>query len=134
VPIMALTATADPRVVGDIIGKLGLKEHLLVKASINRPNLRYTVLPKPPNSRLSATIKKWIDDNYPGQPGIIYCLSRKNCEELAEKLRGDGLQAQFYHAGMTQDDKEVVLNQWQRGVLQVIVATVSFSLCAYQYS
>lgn len=124
---MALTATADPRVVGDIISKLGLKEHLLVKASVNRPNLRYTVLSKPPNSRLSATIKKWIDDNHPGQPGIIYCLSRKNCEELAEKLRGDGLQAQFYHAGMTQGAKEVVLNEWQRGVLQVIVATVILS-------
>lgn len=130
VPIMALTATADPRVVEDIIGKLGLKDHLLVKASINRPNLRYTVLPKPP--RLPAAIKKWIDDNHPGEPGIIYCLSRKNCEELSQKLCGDGLRAQFYHAGMTQDDKEIVLNKWQHGTLQVIVATVSLNLSSCQ--
>jgi len=125
---MALTATAEPAVVGDITGKLGLREHLLVRTSVNRPNLRYTVLPKPPNTRLSAAIKQWIDNNHPGQPGIIYCLSRKSCEELSEKLCRDGIRAQFYHAGMVQDEKDVVLNNWQRGTLQVIVATVSLSL------
>lgn len=123
---MALTATAEPKVVGDIIFRLGLKDHLLVKTSVNRPNLRYTVVPKPTGARLSAAIKSWIDQNHPNQPGIIYSLSRKNCEELAPKISSEGINAHHYHAGMTQEEKSDVLGRWQRGKLQVIVATVSF--------
>lgn len=125
VPIIALTATAEPRIVQDVISKLGLKNHLLVQTSVNRPNLRYTVVPKPAATRLCASIKSWIENNHPNQPGIIYCLSRKNCEELAEKLWKDGIRAYHYHAGLSQEEKNDILRKWQGGKLQVIVATVS---------
>ncbi|KAF8320040.1 ATP-dependent DNA helicase [Clavulina sp. PMI_390] len=129
VPIMALTATADPKVVGDICFRLGLKDdHLMVKTSVNRPNLRYTVVPKPPANRLCPAIKTWIQENHPGQPGIIYSLSRKNCEELAPKLTREGIKAHHYHAGLTQEEKAYVLQQWQNGDLQVIVATIAFGM------
>lgn len=121
---MALTATATPKIVHDIIGKLQMSDPLMVKTSFNRPNLHYTILPKPPATKMCSSIRDWIDKHHPGKPGIVYCLSRKSCEEFATKFRALGVGAEHYHAGLAQDEKEDVLRQWQSGDVQVIVATV----------
>lgn len=121
---MALTATANPKVVRDVQkAVLNMKNPLFVKTSSNRPNLHYTVVPKPRG--VATAIIQWINEHHPGSSGIVYSLSRTKCEELAAKLREGGLRADHYHAGMTQGDKDKVSSAWQRDKLQIIVATVS---------
>lgn len=124
VPILALTATATPRVRNDIIKQLELREPIVHVASFNRPNLYYEVRPKTKNS-----YRELIDQirQSPGS-GIIYCLSRKRVEEIAEKLRKDGISALPYHAGL--DNKTRTENQTRfiRDDVRVMVATVAFGM------
>ena len=95
-PIIALTATATPKVQHDIQKNLGILEADIFKSSFNRPNLYYEVRSKQDAAR---EIIKYIKNN-PGKSGIIYCLSRKKVEELAETLKVNGIKALPYHAGM----------------------------------
>ncbi|MDA1148419.1 MAG: RecQ family ATP-dependent DNA helicase, partial [Bacteroidetes bacterium] len=96
IPLVALTATATPKVQEDIVKNLGMKDALLLKSSFNRPNLYYEVRPK--TDQVNADIVKLIAQ-YPNKSAIIYCLSRKKVEELAQVLQLNGIKAIPYHAG-----------------------------------
>ncbi len=123
-PIMALTATATPKVQQDIQKNLGMVDAIVYKASFNRPNLYYEIRPK-----ISATkqIISFIKKNQ-GKSGIIYCLSRKKTEEIAEHLQINGIRAAAYHAGMEAKDRSKVQDKFLNEEIDVIVATIAFGM------
>jgi bloom syndrome protein len=129
VPVMALTATATENVKVDVIHNLKMTGCETFLQSFNRPNLTYEVLPKGKNDEVLAGIAEIITKSYRNQCGIVYCLSRKTCEKVAEELREKhGLAAEHYHAGMKSDEKANVQQEWQKGECQVIVATIAFGM------
>lgn len=123
-PIIALTATATPKVQSDIIKNLGMTDATVFKSSFNRPNLYYEIRDKSDPKR---DIIKFIKQN-PGKSGIIYCLSRKKVEEMAELLNINGIKALPYHAGL--DAKTRAANQdcFLMEEVDVIVATIAFGM------
>ncbi len=123
-PVIALTATATPKVQHDILKNLGILDANVFKSSFNRPNLYYEVRPK-----LNATreIIKYIKAN-PGKSGIIYCLSRKKVEELAETLQVNGIKALPYHAGMDSATRSENQDKFLMEEVDVIVATIAFGM------
>lgn len=125
VPVIALTATATPKVQDDIIKNLDMKEAFLFKSSFNRPNLFYEVRQK--TSNLNRDIISFIKER-DGKSGIIYCLSRKGVNELAQVLQVNGINALPYHAGL--DSKTRVKNQdmFLMEECDVIVATIAFGM------
>ncbi|HBT11213.1 MAG TPA: ATP-dependent DNA helicase RecQ, partial [Leeuwenhoekiella sp.] len=106
IPIIAVTATATPKVQEDIMKNLGMSGANAFKASFNRPNLYYEIRPKTKN--VDADIIRFVKQNQ-GKSGIIYCLSRKRVEELAQVLQVNGISAVPYHAGL--DAKSRVKHQ-----------------------
>jgi RecQ family ATP-dependent DNA helicase len=127
VPIMALTATANAKVKKDVINLLHIDNCEIFIQSFNRANLYYEVRPKTKN--IDEDIYAFISMNYQGQSGIIYCLSQRNCEELANKLKKKyGLSAQFYHAGLDESDRNKIQHQWSTNQIQIIVATIAFGM------
>jgi bloom syndrome protein len=127
VPVMALTATATENVKVDVMHNLGMDGCQVFTQSFNRPNLAYEVRPK--TKGVLDSIAETINTSYPGQSGIIYCLSRKSCEAIAKKLSADfGISAAHYHAGMEADQRAHAQKQWQRGECKVIVATIAFGM------
>ena len=123
VPVMALTATATERVRGDIIQQLALAQPYIHVASFDRPNLYYEVRNK--NSRTYVEIVKQIQK---GGSGIIYCMSRRQVEELAFKLQRDRISALPYHAGMSDKDRSDNQTRFIRDDVQVMVATIAFGM------
>ncbi|HRR92941.1 MAG TPA: DNA helicase RecQ [Bacteroidales bacterium] len=123
-PIIALTATATPKVQHDIQKNLGILEADVFKSSFNRPNLYYEV-----RSKVDATkeIIKYIKNN-PGKSGIVYCLSRKKVEELAETLKVNGIKALPYHAGMDSSTRTQNQDKFLMEEADVIVATIAFGM------
>jgi len=123
-PIIALTATATPKVQHDIQKNLGMLDALVFKSSFNRPNLYYEVRPK-----VNATrdIIKFIRANT-GKSGIIYCLSRKKVEELAETLQVNGIKAVPYHAGMDSSTRSGNQDKFLMEDVDVVVATIAFGM------
>jgi len=123
-PIIALTATATPKVQHDIQKNLGILEADVFKSSFNRPNLYYEV-----RSKVDATkeIIKYIKNN-PGKSGIVYCLSRKKVEELAENLKVNGIKALPYHAGMDSSTRTQNQDKFLMEEADVIVATIAFGM------
>lgn len=131
VPIMALTATATEKVVEDIRSRLKLKANFVrLSQSFNRPNLSYSVLPKyQGKGKPSGAAAEWIKENHPRSTGIIYCFSKRECEEVAQELRQKyGLAASHYHAGMESEEKERTQADWQSGRLRIVVATIAFGM------
>ena len=127
VPVMALTATATENVKTDVIQNLGMNGCEIFTQSFNRPNLLYEVRFKDRDSL--NDIANTIKSSYEGQSGIIYCLARKTCEQVAQKLKTQfGISAAHYHAGMESHDKAAVQTSWQRGKCDVIVATIAFGM------
>jgi bloom syndrome protein len=127
VPVMALTATATENVKVDVIHNLGMNDCDVFAQSFNRPNLTYEVRTKSKGSL--ASIADTIKTLYRGKSGIIYCLSRAQCEKIAEKLQKEyGIKAKHYHAGMEAQDKLDVQKKWQAGEYDVIVATIAFGM------
>lgn len=124
VPIMALTATATPKVQQDIQKNLGMTEANVFKASFNRPNLYYEVRPK---NNIGKQIIQYIK-SHAGKSGIIYCLSRKKTEELAELLVANGIKALPYHAGMDGHERSDVQDKFLMQDVDVIVATIAFGM------
>ncbi len=124
VPTLALTATATKRVREDIIQQLGLKEPGVHIASFNRPNLYYEVIAKDRTSynRLYQMIR-----SYKGS-GIVYCLSRRKVDEVAARLKQDGIDALPYHAGMSDEDRKNNQTRFIRDDVRVIVATIAFGM------
>ncbi|KAI1093660.1 hypothetical protein F5B19DRAFT_449235 [Rostrohypoxylon terebratum] len=126
VPIMALTATATQNVILDVKHNLGMEHCAEFVQSFNRPNLYYEVLKKEKDS--VESIAELINSKYSGQTGIVYTLSRKSAEKIAEKLRGYGIAAQHYHASIKVEEKTKVQKQWQAGKVKVVVATIAFGM------
>ncbi|MDA3779056.1 MAG: DNA helicase RecQ [Bacteroidales bacterium] len=123
-PIIALTATATPKVQSDIQKNLGMVDANVFKSSFNRPNLYYEVRPK---VNASKEIIKFIKNNS-GKSGIIYCLSRKKVEALAETLQVNGIKALPYHAGMDANTRNGTQDKFLMEDTDVIVATIAFGM------
>ena len=123
-PIIALTATATPKVQSDIIKNLGMTDATVFKSSFNRPNLYYEIRDKSDPKR---DIIKFIRQN-PGKSGIIYCLSRKKVEELAELLNINGIKAAPYHAGLDAKTRAENQDRFLMEDVDVIVATIAFGM------
>jgi hypothetical protein len=172
VPILALTATATARVREDVIRTLGMRGPPAVfLQDFNRPNLVFTVRPKPSNkaAAYTALLRYILEEHTPPPPldggggsgrsgaprgvpglaaagavaapasrtdggsggfaggsGIIYCLSRDDCEDLSEWLTSNGVSADYYHAGMSTLQRVLVQNAWQRGDVRIVVATIAY--------
>ena len=123
-PVIALTATATPKVQNDIQKNLGMLDARVFKSSFNRPNLYYEVRDKSDPKR---DIIKFIKQN-PGKSGIIYCLSRKKVEELAELLNVNGIRALPYHAGLDAKTRAENQDKFLMEEVDVIVATIAFGM------
>ncbi len=124
VPFIALTATADPHTREDIVQVLGLHEARPFATSFDRPNIRYSVLEKhQPRRQLLRFLGSQGDGS-----GIIYALSRKRVEEIAEFLREHGFSADAYHAGLSADTRKTVQERFIRDDLPIVVATVAFGM------
>ena len=128
VPIMALTATATPKVQHDIQKNLSMMDAVLYKSSFNRPNLYYEVRPKPKNKEdVEREIVKFIRNNS-GKSGIIYCMSRKQVEELAETLQINNIKALPYHAGLDSATRVKNQDMFLMEEANIIVATIAFGM------
>lgn len=125
VPIIALTATATPKVQKDIQKNLGMQDAAVYISSFNRENLYYEVRPKTKN--VDRDIVKFIRDNS-GKSGIVYCLSRKKVEEFAEVLCANGISALPYHAGMDSNTRATNQDKFLMEEVDVIVATIAFGM------
>ena len=124
-PVIALTATATPKVQHDIQNNLGMQGANVFKSSFNRPNLYYEVRPKTKN--IDRDIIRFIKQ-HEGKSGIIYCLSRKRVEELAELLRVNEIKALAYHAGMDSATRTANQDAFLLEQVDVIVATIAFGM------
>ena len=123
-PLIALTATATPKVQSDIQKNLNMLEAKIFKSSFNRPNLYYEIRPK---INASTEIIKFIKNNS-GKSGIVYCLSRKKVEELTQLLQVNGIRALAYHAGMDATTRGTNQDKFLMEEIEVIVATIAFGM------
>ncbi|MEJ2033113.1 MAG: DNA helicase RecQ, partial [Deltaproteobacteria bacterium] len=124
VPIIALTATAEPHTRRDILDRLGLHQACCFITGFDRPNIRYTVLEKRrPVDQLAAFLRERQEE-----AGIVYCLSRKRVEQVAGRLHDAGFRAACYHAGLAAEERRRVQEEFLRDDLQIIVATVAFGM------
>ncbi|MEO6869606.1 MAG: DNA helicase RecQ [Ginsengibacter sp.] len=127
IPVIALTATATPKVQSDIVKNLGLRNPKIFISSFNRPNLYYEVVPKVKKDLAIKSIVKFISQNK-GKSGIIYTLNRKTTEELAQMLVANGIKAVAYHAGLDSKLRARRQDQFLGEEIQVIVATIAFGM------
>jgi ATP-dependent DNA helicase RecQ len=123
IPMLAFTATATSRVRSDIVAQLALRDPAVHLSSFNRPNLFYEVRPK-----TSGTYAELLKQARGGGAGIVYCLSRKRVEELCEQLKGDGVAARAYHAGLEAAERRTNQEAFIRDDAQVMVATIAFGM------
>lgn len=124
IPVIALTATATPKVQQDILKNLQMEDAMIFKSSFNRSNLYYEIRPK--RSVVKEIIKYIKGHN--GKSGIVYCLSRKKVEEVAEALNINGIKALPYHAGLDADVRAKHQDMFLMEEAQVIVATIAFGM------
>ncbi len=125
-PVLALTATATPRVREDILRSLAMRSPEVVVTSFNRPNLTYRVIEaKKKESKLPLILD--VIRRYP-PPGIVYATTRKECEELAAGLRRSGIEAAHYHAGLSSSERSDVQERFMTDELPVVVATIAFGM------
>ena len=122
-PIMALTATATPRVAQDIMEKLGFREPLLLKGGFSRPNLSYIVRQCDDKQGKLLSVCQGVQGS-----GIVYLRHRKMCEETAAFLRDNGISASFYHAGLGADSRALRQAEWKAGRIRVMVCTNAFGM------
>ncbi|BFG71235.1 DNA helicase RecQ [Sediminibacterium sp. KACHI17] len=127
VPVIALTATATPKVQSDIVKNLGLRDPNILISSFNRTNLYYEIQPKIKKDQTVKHIVKFISQ-HKGKSGIIYTLNRKTTEELAELLVANNIKAVAYHAGLDQKLRAERQDQFLNEDVQVIVATIAFGM------
>ncbi|OOZ50872.1 ATP-dependent DNA helicase RecQ [Solemya velum gill symbiont] len=124
IPMIALTATADPQTRKDIVQRLHLRQPTIHVTGFDRPNIRYSALEKrKPFDQLKSFV-----DRFSSERGIVYALSRKRVEELAFKLQQGGYRAEAYHAGLPASTREQVHEQFMRDEIDVVVATVAFGM------
>ncbi len=125
IPIIGLTATATPKVQEDILKNLAMSNAQTFKASFNRPNLFYEIRPKTKN--VDADITRFVKQNN-GKSGIVYCLSRKRVEELAQTLEVNGVKAVPYHAGLDAKTRAKHQDMFLMEDVDVVVATIAFGM------
>ena len=125
IPMVGLTATATPKVQEDIIKNLGMTDAQVYKASFNRPNLFYEVRPK--TKQVDADIIRFVKQ-HSGKSGIVYCLSRKRVEELAQVLQVNGISAVPYHAGFDSKTRSRYQDMFLMEEVDVVVATIAFGM------
>lgn len=128
VPVMALTATATQNVIVDIKHNLGMTRCKVFSQSFNRPNLYYEVRPKTSHPKATESIIDLIREKYESVTGIVYTTSRKQAEDVAAKLTDSGISARHYHAQIKPQEKIDVQQQWQKGRIKVVVATIAFGM------
>ncbi|KAI5466052.1 hypothetical protein BGZ63DRAFT_121332 [Mariannaea sp. PMI_226] len=128
VPVMALTATATQNVIVDIRHNLAMSNCQTFSQSFNRPNLYYEVINKGSNNAATESIASLIQAKYSGVSGIVYTISRKQAEDVSEKLSNHGIAARHYHAGIDPQEKVEVQTAWQKGDIKVVVATIAFGM------
>ncbi|KAF2617324.1 hypothetical protein F2Q68_00039744, partial [Brassica cretica] len=130
VPMVALTATATQKVQNDLIEMLHIPKCVKFVSSVNRPNLFYSVREKSlVGKAVVDEIAEFIRESYSNnESGIVYCFSRKECEQIAGELRARGISADYYHAEMDVYMREKVHMRWSKNKLQVIVGTVAFGM------
>ncbi|XP_075109311.1 ATP-dependent DNA helicase Q-like 2 isoform X3 [Nicotiana tabacum] len=130
VPVVALTATATKKVQDDLMEMLHIPRCVKFVSSVNRPNLYYMVREKSSVGKTVVDeIAEYIRTSYPNnESGIVYCFSRKECEQVAQELRERGISTDHYHADMDVNAREKVHLRWSSGKLQVIVGTVAFGM------
>ncbi|GAB4857919.1 Werner syndrome ATP-dependent helicase [Ancistrocladus abbreviatus] len=130
VPVIALTATATWKVQIDLMEMLHIPKCVKFVSTVNRPNLFYMVRKKSSVGKVVVDeIAEFISKSYANnESGIVYCFSRKECEQVARELRERGIKADYYHADMDVNDRENVHMRWSSGKLQVIVGTVAFGM------
>jgi ATP-dependent DNA helicase RecQ len=126
-PVLALTATATPEVIRDIAGQLGMRDPLLVRGSFFRPNLSLHAVKKGEGVRTRDAIVRFVKARR-GESGIVYALSRKSVEDVADDLRASGVRAAAYHAGLEPETRTRVQDAFQAGAVDVVVATVAFGM------
>lgn len=124
-PVIALTATATPKVQHDIQKNLGMINSKTYKSSFNRPNLYYEIRPK--TKDVDRDILKFIKANE-GKSGIIYCLSRRKVEELTQFLKVNGVNAAYYHAGLPSEARSSTQDDFLMEKIEVIIATIAFGM------
>lgn len=127
VPFMALTATADKSARQDIEEQLGLKESKLFISSFDRKNLSIEVRGQVPKKKKLQEISQFVERRR-GESGIVYCLSRKNTEEVAAYLSEEGHSVEFYHAGMNPEERERIQTEFINDDTKIIVATIAFGM------
>ncbi|XP_044018957.1 Bloom syndrome protein homolog isoform X2 [Aphidius gifuensis] len=127
VPFMALTATATPRVRSDILHQLDMTKPKWFLSSFNRPNLKYTVVDKKPKQSCIEIIAL-IKEKYIRDCGIVYCFSRRECDDFADQFRHNGISADSYHAGMTDVARTRVQTRWISDDVKVVCATIAFGM------
>lgn len=124
VPLAALTATAEPHTMEDILNRLQLGRAKQYVTGFDRPNIQYSVLEKhQPFKQLSTFLEK-----YPNDSGIVYCLSRKRVEKVADQLAENGFAVEAYHAGLNAETRQTVQERFLHDDLQIVVATVAFGM------
>ncbi|KAK8846868.1 hypothetical protein IAR55_005958 [Kwoniella newhampshirensis] len=143
VPIQAVTATLSAKTLPDLLKILRLgpitdgrsaktTETVFFSAPLFRPNLHYKVISKPSNAKAAiAEMGRWIQAHHDGESGIVYCLSKKDAETVAEELRewsGGGIKTGVYHAGIDDNAKERIHVRWREGKINCICATIAFGL------
>lgn len=129
VPLMALTATARIDTVEGIQKHLGMRQTLVLRQSFNRPNLSYSVRPKRRGGGTLDSMATLIQERHADECGIIYCLSRRDCENVASDLESKyGIRARHFHAGLNTQDKLRIQEGWEAGQFKVIVATIAFGM------
>ena len=126
VPIMCLTATATDIIQKDVISILKLRNIQTFVHSYNRINIKYVVLPK--NKNTNEMIINLIKTKFRNKTGIIYCLSKNNCDDLAEVLKHEGIKAKSYHAGLNNKLRNSIQMDWMVNKYHVIVATIAFGM------
>jgi ATP-dependent DNA helicase RecQ len=125
VPRIALTATADPQTREEIVRRLALRDARVFISSFDRPNIRYTIVEK---LDARAQLLRFIQEEHPGEAGIVYCLSRKKVDETAAWLASEGIAALPYHAGMEASARAANQERFQREDSVVVVATIAFGM------
>ena len=122
-PVIALTATATPEVADDVMDKLGFKEKLMLKSGFERPNLNYIVRESEDKRGQLLDICRGVKGS-----GIVYMRSRKRCEEEAAFLKGEGVSADFYHAGLDSYSRSERQAAWKKGDIRVMICTNAFGM------
>ena len=129
-PILGLTATATQKVKDDIAKRLGITNKVIYfQSSFNRPNLLYEIRDKKQIKDIEHDVKIMLKTRFAGKSGIIYCVSRKDCERLAENLRRNHkIKCDFYHAELPYSRRQEIQRNWMNNEIQVIIATIAFGM------